>query len=121
MSAQTPVPASAPDAPARLSWIAVCIVIGSFAGCGTDKLGPAEQPVASVTVSPAQATVAPGGSIQLTAVAKSASGTTLAGRAFTWSTNDAAVAKVSPSGLVTGIALGSTTITATSEQRSALA
>ena len=105
----------------RVAWIPVCIGITSFAGCGTDKLGPTGEPVASVTVSPAPATVAPGGSLQLTAVAKSASGTTLPGRAFTWSTSDPAVATVSASGLVTGVALGSATITATSEQRSGTA
>ena len=106
----------APDTPRWVAWIAVCILISGFARCGTDKLGPAEEPVGSVTVSPATATVAPGGSMQLSAVARSASGTTLPGRAFTWSTGDTAVAKVSASGLVTGVALGSTTITATSEQ-----
>ena len=106
---------------AWVGWIAVCTLISSVAGCGTDKLGPTENPVASVTVSPTTATVAPGGSVQLTAVATSASGTALSGEAFTWSTSDTAVAKVSATGLVTGVALGSTTITATSEQRSATA
>ena len=118
-SVQTACPlasSKARDTPRWVAWIAVCILISGFARCGTDKLGPAEEPVGSVTVSPGTATVAPGGSMQLTAVARSASGTTLPGRAFTWSTGDTAVAKVSASGLVTGVALGSTTITATSEQ-----
>src|SRR5213593_766043 len=117
----SPTSSPAPEAPPRVSWIAVCVVIGSFAACGTDNLGPAEEPVAAVTISPARATMAPGGSVQLTAVAKSASGTTLPGRAVTWSTADTAVAKVSATGLVTGVALGSTAITATSEQRSGTA
>jgi hypothetical protein len=43
------------------------------------------------------------------------------GSAFTWSTSDIAVAKVSTTGLVTGVALGSATITATSEQHSGTA
>ena len=97
---------------------AACIVLGSLGACGTDKLGTAVQPVASVTVSPAAATLAPGASVQLTAVATGASGATLPTPSFTWSTSDTAVAKVSASGLVSGIALGSATITATTEQRS---
>jgi len=123
-SVQTPCPVAsnkAPDTPGWVAWITVCSLISGSAGCGTDKVGPAEEPVASVTVSPTTAAVVPGDSVQLTAVARSASGATLPGRAFTWSTNDTAVAKVSASGLVGGVALGSATITAATEQRSGTA
>src|SRR5439155_885632 len=47
-----------------------------------------------------------------------ANGTALSGRAVTWATSNAAVATVSASGLVTSVAAGSATITATSEGQS---
>ena len=73
--------------------------------------GPTPQ-VASVTVSPAPATVAVGQTVQLTATPKDASGTPLQGQTITWATSNSAVATVSASGLVTGAAAGSVTITA---------
>src|SRR3989475_11603329 len=75
-------------------------------------------PVASVTVSPATASVTVGATSQLTATAKDANGTALSGRVVTWATSNAAVATVSASGLVTGVAAGAATITATSEGQS---
>jgi uncharacterized protein YjdB len=75
----------------------------------------APPPVASVTVSPPSATVEVGQTAQLTATPKDASGTPLTGRVVTWSSSDSGVARVSATGLVTGRAAGSATITATSE------
>jgi len=72
-------------------------------------------PVASVDVSPSPLTVTAGQTAQLTATAKNAAGEALAGRAFTWSTADQTIATVSAGGLVSGVKVGSTTITATSE------
>jgi uncharacterized protein YjdB len=72
-------------------------------------------PVASVTLSPASASVATGQTVQLTATPKGANGNPLTGRVVTWATSDAAVATVSASGLVTGLVAGTATITATSE------
>ena len=76
-------------------------------------------PVASVAVSPPTATIAVGGTVQLTATPQDANGKPLTGRTVTWSTNDASVASVSTSGLVTGRAAGGpVTILATSEGQS---
>jgi len=75
-------------------------------------------PVASVTVSPASATVAVGTAVQLTATPLDASGNPLAGRSVTWTSGTPGVATVSVSGLVTGVAPGAATITATSEGKS---
>src|SRR2546425_6362452 len=75
-------------------------------------------PVASVTVSPATGALTVGATSQLTATPTDANGTALTGRAVTWATNNAAVATVSASGLVTGVAAGSATLTATSEGQS---
>ena len=85
---------------------------------GTSALTVTNVPVASVTVSPAAATVTVGTTTQLTATPKDANGTALSGRAVTWATSNAAIATVSASGLVTGVAAGSATITATSEGQS---
>jgi uncharacterized protein YjdB len=78
-------------------------------------------PVASVTVTPATATIAPGQTVQLTATPKDGSGNPLSGRVVTWASSALAVASVNGSGLVTGVAVGSATITATSEGQSGTA
>src|SRR5207247_1238188 len=94
------------------------IIATSEGQSGTSALTVANAPVASVTVSPAAATVTVGTTTQLTATPKDANGTALGGRAVTWATSNAAIATVSASGLVTGVAAGSATITATSEGQS---
>jgi len=75
-------------------------------------------PVATVTVSPASASVAVGSTVQLTATTKDANGNVLTGRVITWSSNATAIASVNGTGLVSGVAAGSATITATSEGKS---
>jgi len=72
-------------------------------------------PVASVVLLPNQASVAIGATFQLSASTLDAGGGTLTGRAIIWTTSNAAVATVNASGLVTGVAPGTTTITAASE------
>lgn len=76
---------------------------------------PPPAPVASVTVSPASATVPVGFVGQLTATPKDANGTPLTGRSVSWTSGNTAVATVNGTGLVTGVVAGSATITATSE------
>jgi hypothetical protein len=71
-------------------------------------------PVASVTVSPSSGSVSVGSTLQLTAVTKDSAGNVLTGRTVTWSSSAVGVGTVSTGGLVTGIATGSSTITATS-------
>ena len=78
-------------------------------------------PVASVTVTPATASLLTGQTAQLTATTKDANGNILSGRVVTWSSSNTTVASVSSSGLVTGGAGGSATITATSEGQSGTA
>jgi hypothetical protein len=75
-------------------------------------------PVASVSVTPASANIGAGQAVQLTATVRDASGNVLTGRTVTWSSSNPSVAVVYPTGLVTGIAVGSATITATSEGQS---
>src|SRR5437667_386481 len=77
--------------------------------------------VASLGLSPSSATITVGTSTQLSAVTKDSAGGTLSGRVVTWATSNAAVATVNTSGLLTSSAVGSATITATSEGKSGTA
>jgi len=72
-------------------------------------------PVASVAVSPASPSIAVGQTVQLAAVTQEAAGNVLTGRTVTWTTSNSSVASVSASGLLTGVTIGTATITATSE------
>ncbi|PYO35189.1 MAG: hypothetical protein DMD74_08225 [Gemmatimonadetes bacterium] len=88
---------------------------------GTAGITVTQLPVASVTVTPATASVMVGQVAQFTAIPKDANGFALAGRVVTWSSNNTAVATVNASGLATGVAVGSATITATSEGKNGTA
>jgi uncharacterized protein YjdB len=70
-----------------------------------------EDRMVSVQVSPDTATLRPGQSLQLTA--KAAGGTPLPSRTISWTSSPSSVASVSTSGLVTALASGTSTITAT--------
>jgi uncharacterized protein YjdB len=72
------------------------------------------RPVARVLVQPSGDTIATGQQTQLTARLEADNGAVLE-RPVTWSTANAAVATVSSTGLVTGVAIGEAAITATSE------
>ena len=74
--------------------------------------------VAAVEVTPASANIGVGQVMELTATPRDVNENPLAGRVVTWATNDASVATVTGSGLVSGVAAGSAVITATSEGRS---
>ena len=72
-------------------------------------------PVASVAVTPSTSELVVGQTTQLKAEPRDASGQPLVGRVVSWSTSAPNVASVSSTGLVTSLAPGSATITATSE------
>ena len=95
-------------AAAGLSATAVVTVSGNSGG------------VHSVTISPATATVQIGRTVQLTAVARDASGNVLTGRSFNWTSSNITRATV-VSGLVTGISAGDVTITASTGGKSGTA
>lgn len=69
--------------------------------------------VASVVVTGSTA-LTRGGTSQLSATTRDAGGNLLTGRTVTWASSNTGVATVDPSGLVTGVAGGSATISATS-------
>src|SRR5439155_9078696 len=83
-------------------------------GSATVTVTAVAVPVASVAVSPPTPSLPVGGTVQLTAAPQDSAGNALSGRTVTWATSDATVASVSTTGLVTGVAVGSATITATS-------
>src|SRR5438309_1769089 len=99
----------------------VTITATSEGQSGTATVNVTLAPVASVTVAPSSASIAITGTAQLTATPKDASGNPLTGRAISWSSSDNTIATVNGSGLVTGVAAGSVTITATSEGKSGTA
>src|SRR5256712_2440202 len=74
-------------------------------------------PVASVVVTPSTASVSVGQTTQLTATPLDSTGAPLTGRAVSWASDNAGVATVSGSGLVSGVAAGSAIITATIETK----
>src|SRR5437773_1679333 len=96
-------------------FLAVGFTATSEGKSGTAALTVTTVPVASVTVSPATASVPAGQTMQLAATPKDANGNSLSGRTISWSSGSTAVATVSASGLVTGVAAGAATITATAE------
>ncbi|HEX5439035.1 MAG TPA: Ig-like domain-containing protein [Gemmatimonadaceae bacterium] len=72
-------------------------------------------PVAKVEVNPPAAFVRPGGTVQFTAATLDKDGNTLTGRTVKWTSSDQNVATVDTTGLVTAVASGSATISATAE------
>lgn len=72
-------------------------------------------PVATVTVTPTNPSLQLGGTVDMTATMRDASGNILSGRPVTWTTGNSSIATVDATGLVTAVATGSTSVTATSE------
>lgn len=98
-------------APALLAGIAFLTV----SACGGDSTTESSN-VATVTMSENTLMLRPGESRQLTATPRGSAGSPLSGRTIAWASSAEGVATVSD-GLVTAHALGSATITATSEGR----
>ena len=96
------------------------IVAAAFKGQSSGPQPP-PVPVASVVVTPANSRVALAYPAALAATLTDANGNVLTGRAITWSSSDPAVATVNATGIVTGVAPGTATITATSEGQSGAA
>ncbi len=92
-------------------------LLAATSACGSS--GPVDPPdpesVASVSVTPDLASIEVGGQVTYSATARDAAGNTLTGRVIAWSTADTDVATVSASGVVTGVGVGTTTVSATVE------
>lgn len=118
-----------PDALVTSLAVAATVFLSACGG-GTTPNPPSPPPVppppppaavASVAVAPGTATLVPQATQAFTATVRDGAGNTLSGRTVTWSSSQATVATVDGSGLVTALAVGSTTITATSEGQSGTA
>ena len=77
-------------------------------GVGTQPF----QPLTSIQITPSPVAVAAGGTVQLTATGRDPYGNGYFVSAFTWQSGNTTVASVDANGLVTGVAPGTTTITA---------
>src|SRR5215213_11423265 len=95
----------------RLALVSLLTV--AFVACSGDSSGPPA--VATVNVSAPAGNVVVGQTAQLTATAKDAKGNTLTNRTVKWTTSSQPIATVSSAGVVTGVAPGGATITATIE------
>ena len=101
---------------ARLGCGATLVGLAAL-GCGgeDDATAPDSTPVASITVTPPVARIAPTGAAQLRAIVKDGAGTTRPEYEVTWSSRNQEVATVSTRGLVSGISAGETVVTAASQ------
>lgn len=111
--------------PAVQGTASLMAVLVAAVGCGggteNSPLPPPPPPppsVATVDVTPGAAQLVVGSTVQLNAVARDGQGNAISGKSFTWSSSSPAVATVSSSGLVAGVAAGNATITATVDGRS---
>ena len=99
--------------------VGVAFVVATSEGkSDTSMITATAVQVGSVAVTPPSATVDVGRTAQLQATVRDTDGGTLTGRVVTWTTSNPGVATVSNAGLVTGVAAGSATVTATSEGQS---
>ena len=92
---------------------AVVAFLGFLAACGGGGGGEPVRTVTTVTVGSPTSTPKQGDTVQLTAVARDQFGDVLPGKPATWSSSDAKVATISPSGLLEAVALGTVVATAT--------
>jgi len=98
----------------RLQEFSGFAIILLLSACGDGGIGGTTAPVVTtVSISAPSTTVAVGGSMQLTASATDANGNAVTGMTATWVSSNQVVATVSTSGVVSGVAAGSVTITAT--------
>ncbi len=95
------------------------ITVTSEGKSATTTVTVKQVPVATITLQPPTLTIAPGQTAVLTATTKTADGTVVTGRTITYASDNTGIARVSTTGVVTGVSSGTAVITATSEGRSA--
>ena len=106
-------------APVHFAKLATLVLFGACGDGGTSPPGnggTTTPVVSSVVISASEVTLTSlGDTVTLTAQASDASGNPVSGKTFTWASSNAEVATVSTTGLVTAVANGSVTITATTD------
>ena len=97
--------------------LAAALAAAACQSDSADPVDPVPQEVARVRVSPDTIALAQGKTVTLTATVEDAEGRRIDDRTVEWFTNDATVATVNGAGVVTGVAAGSATVTATLDGR----
>src|SRR6266536_4330566 len=108
----------------RLALLRNVVLLGAVcaaAACDLRQLLGLLAPVASVAVTPATASAPVGQTVQFTATPRASIGNALIARVVTWASSAPALATVDANGMVSGVAAGTSTITATSEGKSGTA
>lgn len=100
-------------------WL-VATAAWACAGSASTDTGSAGQ-IASIEVSPPASSLAIGAQLPLTAVAHDVDGKIVPNASLVWSVKDPGVATVSASGVVTGVALGTTQVAASANGKSGIA
>jgi len=99
---------------ARVLAVAALVAFAGCSGGGDGGGGTGPTPVfTSLTLAPTNPSVTVGGSTTLTATAKDQSGNSMSGLQLTYTSATTSIATVTNGGVVTGVALGSSEITAT--------
>jgi len=91
------------------------LVVRSLSSAGGDTSGGS---IAALEIAGAPSSVTPGERVPLTARARNAAGDVVASATITWSSNDSSVAVVSPDTVLTAVAAGTATLTASSGGKS---
>lgn len=95
------------------------VVAAAISSCDSNKVsGPDNDTVAAVSVSSVNSNIRVGQSVQLVASPVNESGSAVSNQTASWKTDNAAVATVESNGMVTGVAPGTATITATVADKS---
>ena len=100
---------------------AVTITAAAEGKSGSSSITVKAKPVGAVILSPAEVSIEAGQTKQLTAQVTDDQGNTLTGRPISYVSDNAAVATVSSSGVITGVTVGTAKITATSEGKTGTA
>lgn len=88
------------------------LLAGALAATCADPVGTGTLPPAAVSVAPVTTSIAVGATARLVATVLDADGQVVTGVPVTWRSSDPSLAQVSDSGLVSGMAVGTATITA---------
>ena len=99
--------------------LAAAVLFASWS-CGSTQ-PDATEPVADIVVNPSAPTVALNTQLPLQALVRDAAGELVPDASVTWTVENADIASVSPAGVLTGLALGTTQVAASARGKSGIA
>jgi len=99
--------------------LAAAVLCASWS-CGSTQ-PDATEPVADIVVNPSAPTVALNSQLPLQALVRDAAGELVPDASVTWTVENADIASVSPAGVLTGLALGTTQVAASARGKSGIA